>query len=876
MVNKKQERLHRVNPLEGSTVLKAKLNIPRAQPPLVPRPRLMEELNQGVRGKLILVRAPAGFGKTTLVVEWLKEKGLPVGWVSLEVGDNDPLQFWKYVIAALDKVLPGIFQGIMPALHSMSPLSLEALVTILIEELYLYPGDYILVLDDYHLIDNHSLQESFLFFINHMPENMHVVLLSREEPALNLTRLRVRGEVKEIRGEDLRFNREEVFTFCQQRQMQRDDVYIDYLDKKVEGWVAGLHMAVLSREQEKDCASFFKNFRGDNLYVAAYLAEEVFNGWEEEIQEFLLVTSILERQIADLCDAITGRTNSREILERLAETNAFIITLDWGRGWYRYHNLFSQFLRYLLHKKGTYRLSLLHREAGSWFEDHGLIQEAISHYIQGENYERALSLLEEEAPRMLKNMEFNRLLNWLKFLPRELVEKSPVLCLAFAWGTSLMEDLEEAERWVKRAGMGIEEEKDREIQQLLLGEKIMVQAYVAHRRKDYCRAWELCTRILNYFTHQKRIFDNSFAFNGGEGSLLGGVTGYYNQLKELAHRPFDAGVNGSLKKIGAPAGYIYVITGELLYEWNQLERALPVLLEGLSEAQEEASLGVLIPGLICLAKIKRAWGKPGEALEVVEKGCQRIRETRHKQWVPHLNAFKVQLLLSRGDKEESSLWMEKSRLSIYDRLLAHRELEYLTLARVLMDRGMYKETMVFLARLHLLMEREQRHHGMIEVFNLQSLAYFNQGETTRAMEALEKSLLLAEPLGYLRKFIDEGRPMLELLRKYSAWQKKNSNSKQAVTPCFVKKLVRLTREGVIMGWGGEMPEESLSGSGENLTKREQEVLRFLAQDLTNQEIANRLAIALPTVKSHISSIFSKLGVNSRMKAAEKARELKLI
>lgn len=875
-MSKKQERIHRANPLQFSAVLKAKLNIPRAQPPLVPRPRLIKGLNQGVRGKLILVRAPAGFGKTTLVGEWVREKGLPVGWVSLDVGENEPLKFWKYVIAALDKVLPGIFQGIMPALQSMSPPSLEILASLLMEELYSYPGDCILVLDDFYLIDNLPLLDSFLFFLNHMPENIHVVLLGRGEPALNLARLKVRGEVKEITGEDLRFNREELITFCQQRQMETEEENLNFLERRVEGWVAGLHMAVLSREQEKDCSRFFKNFRGDNQYVAAYLAEEVFKGWEEEIQEFLLVTSLLDRQIADLCDALTGRNNSREILGRLAETNAFIITLDPGKGWYRYHNLFTQFLRYLLRKRGTYSLKLIHRKAGNWFEDHGLISEGINHYIQGGDYERARYLLEKEAPQMLQNMKFVRLLNWLELLSRDLVEKSPVLCLSYAWGSSLRGELEEADRWVKRAEFRIGEEKDQEYQQLLLGEKTMVQAYLAHLRKDYPPAWELGTRALDYFTQPKRIFNNSFIFNRGEGNLLGEVFGYYNHLKKLAHLPFDVGVNKSFQKIGAPAGYLYVITGELLYEWNELERALPVLLEGLSEAQEEDSLVVLIPGLITLARIKRAWGQVEEALEVVEQGSQRIRETRHKQWLPLLMAFKVQLLLRGGDKEQAGAWMEKNRLSIYDRLQAHRELEYLTLARVLMDQGKYEEAMVLLARLHLLMEREQRPPGMIEVFNLQALSYFKQGATCRAMEALEKSLLMAEPLVYLRKFIDEGRSMLELLRKYASWQKKNSSSKKGVSPCFVQKLMRLTREGVIRGWGKEILEKTLLGSGEKFTRRELEVLGLLARELSNQEISRELAITLPTVKAHVSNILGKLEVKSRGLAVIKARKLGII
>ncbi|RQD73198.1 MAG: hypothetical protein D5R97_09785, partial [Candidatus Syntrophonatronum acetioxidans] len=347
-------------------------------------------------------------------------------------------------------------------------------------------------------------------------------------------------------------------------------------------------------------------------------------------------------------------------------------------------------------------------------------------------------------------------------------------------------------------------------------------------------------------------------------------------IKKLAWLPLDWGVNNSLRKIGVPAGYISVLTAELLYEWNDLDRALPFLLEGLNEAEEENCLEVFIPALITLARIKRARGSLEGALKAVEKGCRKVRETKYKQWLPLLSAFKVQLLLSRGEREECQRWKENNHLSIYGRLIPARELEYFTLARVLMDQGNYEDALVLLARLHLLAEREGRLYTMIDIFNLQSLAYFEQGETQKAMEALEKSLLLAEPLGYLRKFIDQGRPMLSLLVKFLPWQKKYTSNKKEVSSCFVQKLIRKTREGIILWSGKEKHRDIFSFSGEKLTRRELEVLRFLDQELSNVEISCRLAIALPTVKAHISSIFSKLGVNNRAAAAKQAREMDIL
>ena len=879
-MSEKRKDLHMVSSSHGSSLLVSKLNIPRARQPLVFRPRLAKELNQGITGKMTLVVAPAGFGKSTAVGEWVRQKGLPAGWISLDKNDNDLLQFWKYLITALDQILPGITDKIIPVLHSMNPLPVEAVITTLIEELNTYPGDYIIVLDDFHLIDNPLIQKSFLFFINHMPENMSVVLISRAEPALNLSKLKARRELKVINKEDLRFTREEIISFCQQRDIQLNNKDLNKLDNNSEGWIAGLHMAALSMQQDGDISRFIENMRGNNLNISAYLAEEVFNSWEEEIQDFLLHTSILDRLTESSCNAITGRVNSGEILEMLAKTNAFIVTLDYEQGWYRYHHLFTEFLRFLVRKKKKYQLPVLHLQAGKWYEENGLILEAIRHFLEGKEYNKAVSLLEKQAPDMLKNMKISVLASWLNSLPEDLLNSSSVLCLAYAWTMSLTGEMEKADLWIKRAELKVKKEInkgcEKEHDNQMLGEVALVKSFLAHKRKDSRLAMDLCKEALSYIPH-KSIFGKGFIFNQGEISLLGGPVGNYGQLKQLAEILFESDISQSLRKIATPTGYVPVVLAELFYEWNDIDSALPVLLKGINEAEKEESLGALVPALATLARIKQAQGNLQGALQVIEDGCNKLSNANHIQWLNLLTTFKVQLLLEKGETELANQWVQDTHISIYDNLIPARELEYITLARVLLSQQKYDDALLFLTRLYLLAEKEQRLPGMIEILNLQSIGYLKHGKTHKALEVLESSLLLAEEHGYLRKFINEGKPMLILLSKFNSWQKKRSRNKSKVSSQYVKKLIQLTKEAVT----ATSRDETLSNKNnisliEDLTRRELEVLKLLALELSNQEISRRLAIAISTVKAHTSNIYSKLGVTNRTRAVEKARSSGII
>jgi len=862
--------------LKGSTLLKGKLNIPRSQPPLVPRPHLGEQLNQGVKGKLVLVYAPAGYGKTTALGEWVRQGNMPAGWVSLDKGDNDPFQFWRYVIAALEGVIPGTAREIMPLLKSLDSLPLENFITLLMKKLYSFPGDFILVLDDFHHIENNLIQEGLFFFVKHMPENMLLVMAGRQKPSLNLTRLKVRGEVKEITLEDLSFNREELLTFCRQRGIEIDEKDLEKLHQRLEGWAAGLCMGFISLGQEKGPSRLLENIRGTSPHIASYLAEEVFNSWEGEVQDFLLETSLLDTLSGDLCDELTGGTGSGEILERLSRDNAFILTLDGQEGLYRYHRIFSEFLRDLLAKKKGSKVSLLHLQAGRWFERKGFFREGISHYLRGMDHQGAARLLEKVAPEMLKNMETNGLLSWLGELPPELVAKRGVLCLAYAWALTLEGKTEEAHGWVKKAekGIGEEENKEGELSSLLRGEQMFLGFYLAHKGKDFPRAQELCLEAMGHFSRKGRLFENPYIFNEGEASLLGGVMGYYHRLKKLTRLPFEDKVRGAMEKIGAPPGYLEVVAGELLYEWNEINRAITVLMEGISEAGEKEALGVLIPGLIALARIHRARGNLEEALGIMEEAFQKVKEGGHLSWLPLLEAFKVQLLLSRGEGGEIKEWEKKYSLNIYDPLAPSRELEYITLARVLGARGSLEDSRVLLDRLHLMAEREQRLQSLVEILNLQALAYFQEGENHKAMELLEKSLLLGESLGYFRKFVDEGKAMMILLVRFQKGQGKKKDHKKRVSPGYIQNLIRLTREGVkIMGPGEHYREARPEVL---LTRRELQVIGLLARGMSNQEISQKLSIALPTVKAHVSNVMGKLGVKSRGQAVERARELNLI
>src|SRR5215203_4622613 len=440
----------------SAPILATKLFVPPPRPGVVHRPRLIERLNEGLHRRLTLICAPAGFGKTTLLSEWLSGCQQPAAWLSLDEGDNDPTRFLAYLVAALQTIAADIGEGVLGSLQSPQPPPTESILTALLNEITTVPDDFVLVLDDYHVTDAEPVNNALTFLIDHLPPQMHLVIATREDPPLPLARLRVRGQLTELRAADLRFTLTEAAEFLEGvMSLDLSEEDIAALGERTEGWIAGLQLAALSMRGREDVSGFIRAFAGDNRYIVDYLVEEVLQRQPERIRSFLLQTSILDRLSGPLCDAVTGQENGRGMLEALKRGNFFVVPLDDKRHWYRYHHLFAEVLQAHLMAEQPDRVPALHRRASEWYEQHGSAADAIRHALAAEDFERAAELVELAVPAMRRSRQEATLLGWLKALPDELLHVRPVLSAVYAGAllaSGALEGVEarlrDAERWL--------------------------------------------------------------------------------------------------------------------------------------------------------------------------------------------------------------------------------------------------------------------------------------------------------------------------------------------------------------------------------------------------------------------------------------------
>src|SRR6266487_553787 len=409
-------------------ILATKLYLPGLRPNVVSRPRLLERLNEGLHRKLTLISAPAGFGKTTLVSEWVAFIERPTAWLSLDEGENDPARFLAYLVAALQTIVATIGEGVLGVLQSPQPPPPEAILTALLNEITTLPDHFVLVLDDYHVLDAKPVDIALTYLVEHLPPQMHLVIATREDPQLPLARLRARSHLTELRAGDLRFTASEAAAFLNQVMgLSLSATDIAALEDHTEGWIAGLQLAALSMQGRQDVPGFIRAFAGDHRYIVDYLVEEVLQRQPAPVRSFLLQTSILDRLSGPLCDAVTGQAEGNARLEALERGNFFVVALDDKRQWYRYHHLFAEVLSAHLMAEQPDQLAPLHRRASAWYEQHGSAADAIRHALAAEDFARVADLLELAVPAMLRRRQEASLLGWLKVLPDELVHRRPVL-----------------------------------------------------------------------------------------------------------------------------------------------------------------------------------------------------------------------------------------------------------------------------------------------------------------------------------------------------------------------------------------------------------------------------------------------------------------
>jgi LuxR family maltose regulon positive regulatory protein len=892
--------------LASDALVSTKLRPSQARPKLVARPWLIAKLGPEAGRKLTLISAPAGFGKTTLLVEWLRERADgegSVAWLSLDEGDNDPTRFLSYLVAALGTVREGIGEGVLSALRSPEPPRIQALAAALINELAVLPGELTIVLDDYHLIDAEPIHGMLSFLLEHLPPNVHLLISSRVDPPLQLSRLRARNQMVELGAAELSFTSEEAATFLNSvmgLNLSAEDAAV--LEERTEGWIAGLQLAALSMRDRKDISGFIEAFSGSHRDVLDYLAEEVLSGQPDRVQEFLLETSILDHLTAPLCDALTGRSDGQELLERLEKDNLFVVALDDERRWYRYHHLFRDFLRSRLERESPRRVFELHCRAAAWYEENGWMTEAVGHALASGDHERAADLVERAIGQTWFRGEVATLLGWLEALPEAAKRRRPRLLLEHATALMWVGRLEGVEPLVGEAEriVGVEAAEDVH-RRYLLGYAAATRAWHANLLGDPRRGVGYARRALELLPDDPRprtfaafSLAAAYSFAGdfeaasatfAEAAELGLAAGHdYLALEAMGYHAELQIARGRLREADGilrralgfaaergdgslPAtGEVQVATGELLYEWNDLDSAEDTLTEGVRLARRTGQLGSLVDGYVSLSRLKLAQGDADGALGAAREAERLARSSGVGQFIVEAAAWKSQLRLARGELATATSELERVSVGEDDPVFV-REIEQLARARLLIARGEQDEALRLLADLRKAAQAAGRTGREIEILALQALILHAKGEKERAVSTLTQALALGQPEGYVRTFVDEGPQMAALISEVlEAHQRGRLYPPDLISAHYLRKLrAALEQEA---SPGAKLPEP--------LSERELEVLALVAAGKTNQEIARELFVAKSTIKTHIKNIYGKLGTRNRAQAVARARELNLI
>ena len=908
-----------------TALLETKFYVPRPRRGLVPRPRLRERLDHGTASKLMLVSAPAGFGKTTLLTEWLAAgPAVPAderlaAWLSLDRGDNNPASFWAYVIAALRTVAPGIGESALALLRAPQPPPVEAVLTALLNDLAAIGGDIVLVLDDYHVIDVREVQDGMAFLLDHLPSQLHVVIASRADPALPLARLRARGELAEIRAAELRFTPDEAAAYLNEMMgLQLTARDVTALEARTEGWIAALQLAALSMQGRDDIAGFIAGFAGDDRYVVDYLAEEVLQRQTDPVQAFLLQTSILGRLSGPLCDAVTGQGGGKAMLEALDRGNLFLVPLDDRRRWYRYHHLFADVLQARLLDEQPSQVPELHRRASAWYQQNGEQSLAIGHALAAGDFGRAADLVELAIPALRPTRQEAMVRRWLEELPDDVVRVRPVLSVAFA-GVLLNTDeiegveerLQDAERWLEPATGDGEESRDPSPEMVVADEEeyrrlpALIEVYRAGQalaRGDASGAVRHAQRALDHSLEDDHLCRASAAgllglVYWGSGDLEAGHRAYSACVDGLRRAGFVADILGcsialadiritqgrlgealrtfeqALQLAGEQGGSVlrgtadmYVGMSEIARERDDLQAATQLLLRSQELGEHTGLPQHRYRRRVAMARVAQAEGNLADALELLNE-AERCYVSDFFPNVRPVPAVRARVWIVQGRFGEALGWAREQGLSVDDGLSYLREFEHITLARLLLAR---RED-----------ERPERSvHEAARLLERLLLAAEAGGRTGRVIEILVLRALAYQALGGTPTalgFLDRAVTLAE---------------QEGYVRVFADEgppLVPLLRAAAKQGTRRDYARRRLAAVGRTetgspttpalidpLSERELDVLRLLATELDGPAIARELTVSLNTMRTHTKNIYAKLAVTNRRAAVRRAAELDLL
>lgn len=890
-------------------VLSTKLLIPAIRPVWVKRPHLIRQLNAGLDHKLTLVSAPAGYGKSTLIIEWANQVSLPAAWLSLESADNTPPRFWSYFVSSLqtlpdmqDKFPKEYFLDLESALRSSSP---EETLTGLVDDIARIRNPFILFLDDLHLITDPGIHNGLVFLLEHLPasaDGMHLVVASRKDPPWPLARMRARAQITELRTRDLRFTLDEATSFLNQTmglKLSAGDVA--QLDQRTEGWIAGLQMAALSMQNREDIPSFLEGFSGSHRFILDYLIEEVLSQQPPRVMEFLLKTSILDKLTASLCDAVTDEPGSQELLAQLEQSNAFLTSLDDEQRWYRYHTLFGDLLRKRLQTVQGAELPALNSKASAWYEANGFLRDAILHALEADDMKQVARLVSGNILILAEWEALPALLEHFQGVRTEDICSRPWLCIAVAWAKAYAGQLDEAEALIVQMESALEGKVTEEERTHLIGHMTTVRAYIEWLKGRFEKAVDISREALARIPDDDTLEQaNILIILGLAIQNAGDLSAAIQALRNAASSSLKAG--NRYLYIYASSCLVYALKGA-----GRLHEAMEILQEVEKLAgQSDEEYFVLAIGLAAKGEILRLWNELDESLKSAQQAVDLAEKWKQADTLHYSLSVLTDAHLALGNLEQAGIIIQRSKwiaslVSDWFMIITEfqeaklnlacgnfgaflqwkqhrctademRNMYYPVLAKYLILQKEFSEALKVLEEGIARLTAAGLWGRTIELHLMKSVIFSTLGKKEKALASLKVALKMAEPEGYVYLFVIQGKPLVGLLRQAI---------RKGIHKEYAQKILGImeVEESRVRKMGLRGQEERPAAGlevPEALSKRELEVLRLLNTQLSVPEIANELSVAPSTVRTHVRVIYNKLGVHGRLEVIQRAKELGLL
>jgi len=895
-------------------MLLTKLHIPPAGNNIVHRPELYEKLNTGLNRKLILVSAPAGFGKTTVISDWIYQNKIPTAWFSLDNGDNDPADFLNYIISGIQNIHTEFGQSALKLLNSPNRPSVESIASLLINDILNINQNFLLVFDDFHLIKSYEVLKLVTYLLEHIPGNIHIVILTRSDPALSLSRLRSQHQLVELRSSDLSFSVNDISVLFNKKLklgLSIDDVYS--LETKTEGWIAGLQLTALSMQGREDISQFIQDLKGDNRYIMDYLMEEVLKIQTDDIKEFLLQTSILEQMSASLCNAVLNRNDSQQIIETLEKNNMFVTPLDTERTWYRYHHLFAELLKQRLHSSEKAAIVELHNKAIEWFRNNSMPLFAIEHALVTKNFEKSIQYLGEIVEKMWKNGQHAAILKYGDLLPDELIKTNPEFCLYYSWILITTDQIQKAEPFLTSAENITKKiindphssEDVVNSNNKLLSKISVAFAYMNTFTMSSEKVLEYSRTALKFMSDDDSLWLGWTWYSVGMaemsmGNIKQGATTLQNSLEyskksnnlyliseiayeiayhEIRHGHYKASYKhcSDLLKYMKVSGYSEIAKAEWTYTslitmmsviqciWTDLDSAYENVKIAYNISKNEKNIAQRIKVLLAYSYVLYARDDKTGAisrLTELEEVMKQFKASHHV--IDTYVGWMIRIFIDTEQTDKASDFVHEYGLGLNKKITYKEEFSYINYVRLLLAQNKVNEADSMLSDLYSLAHSGNRIETLVYLKIYYALMYKMTGDRQKAVRSLIEAMELAADEDLLIYFLFDLNYTVDLLEEVYKIQ---AAGKTRIPKEFIDKL----RVAIEKKKNRQKIQQKFE-----LSARESATLKLIAENLSNREIAEKLFISLNTVKTHLKNIFLKLEVDSRSGAVAKAKEMGLV